>query len=370
MKFSKYLDKISVRVSKVLPMQLLGREDELRRLIYKVSGDEADFGEIEKQRIELSKRYVAVVCIFLILMVFFLANIFINRQEIVFEKDGKQYVSRSLAGELPKSLELVVKGESKREKLQKNVSFIVNPKGYIKKKQAEEEIRLHTAKKKNASEELKLKLYMIGAQDDKNYIELPKRAGSIKRLSWSSKKDRSYLIILFSGIVGLACVYTGRYEKLKKSEKKAMESVEQELVDFFNKLVLLINAGMVFTSAFEKTVEYAICSNSKSYFYNELAKISKKIKESNASIIIELKKFSKRTENKEFIRIVNVISDNINRGTELVKAMQTESELLAYQRRKTAEEKARIAETKLVIPLALQLLSLILITLAPAMLDM
>jgi type II secretion system protein F domain protein len=127
---------------------------------------------------------------------------------------------------------------------------------------------------------------------------------------------------------------------------------------------------MVFTSAFEKTVAYGSISNSQSYFYDELWKINQKSKESNASVIVELKKFSKRTENKEFIRVVNVISDNINRGTELVRAMQTESELLSYQRRKRAEERARVAETKLTIPLAMQLLSLILITLAPAMFDM
>ena len=248
--------------------------------------------------------------------------------------------------------------------------LLVNPKGYVKKQRKQEEKRLLAARRKSADDELKLKLYTIGATDDKDVIKLPKEAGSIKQLSWRSKKDRTYIVILIAGILGLVLVYAGRYERFKREEKKAAESVERELSEFFNKLVLLINAGMVFTSAFEKTVAYGSISNSQSYFYDELWKINQKSKESNASVIVELKKFSKRTENKEFIRVVNVISDNINRGTELVRAMQTESELLSYQRRKRAEERARVAETKLTIPLAMQLLSLILITLAPAMLDM
>ena len=369
-KLSNSLDEISKKISKVLPVRFTGQEEEFRRLLYKVCGDEADFSKIESHRSEICKRYFLILVIATLLITCFVINIVLDDEEIVFEKNGRQYVSRKIAEEVPKNLELVVSGKSKKEKIDKKVLLLVNPKGYVKKQREQEEKRLLEARRKSADDELKLKLYTLGATDDKDVIKLPKEAGSIKQLSWSSKKDRTYIVILIAGILGLVLVYAGRYERFKREEKKAAESVERELSEFFNKLVLLINAGMVFTSAFEKTVAYGSISNSQSYFYDELWKINQKSKESNASVIVELKKFSKRTENKEFIRVVNVISDNINRGTELVRAMQTESELLSYQRRKRAEERARVAETKLTIPLAMQLLSLILITLAPAMLDM
>lgn len=369
-KLSNSLDEISKKISKVLPVRFTGQEEEFRRLLYKVCGDEADFSKIENHRSEICKRYFLILVIATMLITCFVINIVLDDEEIVFEKNGRQYVSRKIAEEVPKNLELVVSGKSKKEKIDKKVLLVVNPKGYVKKQRKQEEKRLLAARRKSADDELKLKLYTIGAKDDRDVIKLPKEAGSIKQLSWSSKKDRTYIVILIAGILGLVLVYAGRYERFKREEKKAAESVERELSEFFNKLVLLINAGMVFTSAFEKTVAYGSISNSQSYFYDELWKINQKSKESNASVIVELKKFSKRTENKEFIRVVNVISDNINRGTELVRAMQTESELLSYQRRKRAEEQARVAETKLTIPLAMQLLSLILITLAPAMLDM
>lgn len=369
-KLSNSLDEISKKISKVLPVRFTGQEEEFRRLLYKVCGDEADFSKIESHRSEICKRYFLILIIATMLITCFVINIVLDDEEIVFEKNGRQYVSRKIAEEVPKNLELVVSGKSKKEKIDKKVLLLVNPKGYVKKQRKQEEKCLLAARRKSADDELKLKLYTLGATDDKDVIKLPKEAGSIKQLSWSSKKDRTYIVILIAGILGLVLVYAGRYERFKREEKKAAESVERELSEFFNKLVLLINAGMVFTSAFEKTVAYGSISNSQSYFYDELWKINQKSKESNASVIVELKKFSKRTENKEFIRVVNVISDNINRGTELVRAMQTESELLSYQRRKRAEERARVAETKLTIPLAMQLLSLILITLAPAMLDM
>ena len=369
-KLSNSLDEISKKISKVLPARFTGQEEEFRRLLYKVCGDEADFSKIESHRSEICKRYFLILVIATLLITCFVINIVLDDEEIVFEKNGRQYVSRKIAEEVPKNLELVVSGKSKKEKIDKKVLLLVNPKGYVKKQREQEEKRLLAARRKSADDELKVKLYTIGAKDDRDVIKLPKEAGSIKQLSWSSKKDRTYIVILIAGILGLVLVYAGRYERFKREEKKAAESVERELSEFFNKLVLLINAGMVFTSAFEKTVAYGSISNSQSYFYDELWKINQKSKESNASAIVELKKFSKRTENKEFIRVVNVISDNINRGTELVRAMQTESELLSYQRRKRAEERARVAETKLTIPLAMQLLSLILITLAPAMLDM
>ncbi len=369
-KIEEFLNEISKKVSTFLPDYATGKEEEFRRLLYKVSGEETDFSKIENQRLEVSKRYILVIGVALIWLSFTLLNIGLNQEVVVFEKDGKQYVNRNLAKEVPKSLELVVKGESEKEEINKKVSLVVNPKGYIRKKQKEDEIRLKKSKTKSAEEDLRLKLYQIAEKDDKNAVELPKNAGSIEKLLWNAEKDRSYLMIILLGIVGLAVVYLGRYDKFKKMERLANESVEKELAEFFNKLVLLLNAGLVFTSAFEKTVEYGASGADASYFYKELWKIKKKSEESNASIVIELKKFSKRTENKEFIRVVNVISDNISRGTELVPAMQTESELLSYQRRKRAEERAKIAETKLTIPLAMQLVSLILITLAPALLDM
>lgn len=363
--------RLSEALCRILPSRLLGSDEEYRRILYKVYGDEMNVEEIDREKLEISKKYLLIGVVSFILLSFMLLSVFLNEDKTILTKNGSQYISRDLAEDYPKTLQLVVKGRSEKEELDKEISVLVNPEGYLKKKKKEEEENFKRSKLKDAGEELKFQLYSIAAGDDKKYIKLPGEAGSIKNLTWTNKKDRSYMATIFVSVFLGLMVYKGRYNAFRKKEKLASESVERELAEFFSKMVLLINAGMVFTSAFEKTVEYGVAKDEKtSYFYGELLKIKKRIDETNLSIISELKKFSKRTENKEFIRIVNVISDNMQRGTELVKAMETESELISYQRKKRGEERARLAETKLTIPLAMQLLSLIIVTLAPALLDM
>lgn len=365
-----YLDKLAEKVCKILPDFITGEEGKFRMLLYKVYGEEMDATEVFKQKIYTSKLYLMVIFCFAILMVFTILNLYVNPNNIVFEKDGRQYVDRSIAGDMPKSVELRVKGSSKNEELNKEVAVTINPKGYIEKQKKKQEKDFKKSKKKKAFEELKMELYSIAGKDSKNFVALPKKAGSIDNLSWQGKKDRTYAVLMLLGLMFILIVFLGRYSKLKKIEKIANESVERELGEFFAKLVLLINAGMVFTSAFDKAIESGEAKGKENYFYSELKKIKRKMDETNSSAVTELKSFSKRTENKEFIRIVNVISENMERGTELVQAMETESALLSYQKKKRAEERAKIAETKLTFPLAMQLLSLILITLAPALLEM
>ena len=58
------------------------------------------------------------------------------------------------------------------------------------------------------------------------------------------------------------------------------------------------------------------------------------------------------------------------KGVNLTEKLESESDILWTQRKKIAEEKGRIAETKLTFPLALLLLVLILITAAPAIMEM
>ncbi|MEG0662665.1 MAG: hypothetical protein RR472_05245, partial [Anaerovoracaceae bacterium] len=63
-------------------------------------------------------------------------------------------------------------------------------------------------------------------------------------------------------------------------------------------------------------------------------------------------------------------TDNIHKGADLSGKLQRESESLWFNRKKYAEEKGRLAETKLTLPLVILLLVLVMITIAPAMMEM
>lgn len=73
---------------------------------------------------------------------------------------------------------------------------------------------------------------------------------------------------------------------------------------------------------------------------------------------------------RELMRVSNIINDNINKGVELTDKLQAESEILWLNRKKSCEEKGRLAETKMTLPLMLFLMVLIIITVAPALLEL
>ena len=70
------------------------------------------------------------------------------------------------------------------------------------------------------------------------------------------------------------------------------------------------------------------------------------------------------------MRFSAILADNIDKGSALAEKLTQESDMLWNLRKKRAEEKGRLAETKLTFPMVLQLLVVILITVAPAAFEM
>jgi tight adherence protein C len=73
---------------------------------------------------------------------------------------------------------------------------------------------------------------------------------------------------------------------------------------------------------------------------------------------------------RELTRFASIVSDNIDKGSALAEKLKSEGELVWKLRKKDAEEAGRLAETKMILPMTLTLLTLVMITMAPAMLDM
>ena len=101
----------------------------------------------------------------------------------------------------------------------------------------------------------------------------------------------------------------------------------------------------------------------------QLTQIGRAVRETNGSLCQELQQFAKRSGVKELIRISNILSDNLNKGTDLSEKLKQENSLLWLARKQQSEEKGRLAETKLTLPLMILLLVLIMMTIAPAMME-
>ena len=162
--------------------------------------------------------------------------------------------------------------------------------------------------------------------------------------------------------------YRSEKDKEKKEAQRKRNDIIRNLPAFGTKLELFLNCGMVYEDAMSKVID----GYSKE-FPNELSKLISDAKElsliSGRDEMEILGEKSRSLKIKELTRITAMIADSKYKGTELGEKLSREGEYLWQRRIKTAEENAKLAELKLSLPLALQLLSLIIITAAPAVIQ-
>ena len=211
------------------------------------------------------------------------------------------------------------------------------------------------------------------------YVRLPNKLENGLKVRWYIGRNDNTILFLFF-ILAVLFVYFKRYDQINKELKKTEESIIKDLPEFMNKIVLLLNAGLVVSSAISKIAKDYEAFNcgrelikdqrKKRYLYEELCEIQKRVNQSNTSLIKELKEFSQRSGVRELVRIIAVISDNWDKGSTMVEKLEGESELLWISRKKRAEERGKLAETKLTFPLMILLIVLIMVTIAPALMGM
>ncbi len=208
-------------------------------------------------------------------------------------------------------------------------------------------------------------------------VTLPDRLKTGEKITWSAAKRTNTAAIAFAMIVLAVFIYRNRFEPLEKMRKVRMDSVRRQLPEFVNRLVLLLGAGLVLSSAFERIVEESRQSAALAgdYFYMCMDGIYSKIKETNGSMEKEFRDFARSSEHsgegsRELMRISNIITDNISKGVELTDKLQSESETLWLSRKRSSEERGRLAETKLTMPLTVFLLVLVVVTVSPALLEL
>ena len=264
---------------------------------------------------------------------------------------------------------VTIKG--KNNTFEKKVSIALDPYG------AKKETKKKTHSEETGEEERigqELRSIISGFNDDsKNrQVLLPAKLKSGESIYWEQQADRNTVPILAVCILIMAALYKNRFRALEKRKQQERESVIRQLPEFVNRLVLLLNAGLVLSTAFERSVEESMeLSDTKDdYFYGKLREIYVNVKTVNGSMHRELREFARKSGIKELIRVANIICDNVSKGTGLTEKLQAESEILWMNRKKNCEERGRLAETKLTLPLVIFLLVLIVITIAPALLEL
>ncbi len=144
------------------------------------------------------------------------------------------------------------------------------------------------------------------------------------------------------------------------------EDIIMNLPFFINELLLLINSGVALSDAFYKTAKSY--ENDKGYFRGEIVKIAVNSKKSGDDMIAGFFRLARTAGVKELTRVAGFLIENRNRGTDMWDKLEELAEGLWEERKRLCLKKIKVAETKMSFPLGIMLLSLIIITSAPAML--
>ena len=295
----------------------------------------------------------------------------------IVESGGSIYIVRPAEDQDPDHLVLRAEVSDGDKVIEKKIDLTMDPYEKESSEEKQDDGDGEAAGKRNR-EAVEMELRGIASElnSDKavKKVKLPDSLASGEKISWEveDKSGSNGIAIMAVTVLTAFCIYKKRFSVLEQQRRLQRESVMRQLPEFVNRLVLLLNAGLVLTSAFEKSVEESFVEDSKGddYFYGKLREIYVLCTTTNASMHVEFRKMAKESGIRELMRVSNIISDNIRKGVELTGKLQAESELLWISRKKSCEEKGRIAETKLTLPLMIFLMVLIIITVAPALMEM
>jgi hypothetical protein len=213
----------------------------------------------------------------------------------------------------------------------------------------------------------------VNASEDGAALILPRAdAYGVRYRFYDGASDMHIPEILALAMFGLF-LYRSRYSSIDKRIKAARRSMIKDFPEFIDKLLLMLNAGLVVSEAISRiAADYELRKGfgKPRRLYEELAAIRQRVENTNASLSVELNLMASRSGVRELMRFASVVSDNLDKGSALAEKLKAEGELVWKLRKKDIEEAGRLAETKMILPMTLTLLVLILLTMAPAVLDM
>ncbi len=159
--------------------------------------------------------------------------------------------------------------------------------------------------------------------------------------------------------------------KIRKKEEQYREKILLELPHFINQLLLLLNSGMVLQEAMVTiALKYEESQSDNNSFATEYCEVYRKSISTGKNILFVFNEFCKESHIKELSRIAGILVDSDRKGTDLWDKLSSEGEELWRKRKQITLQKIKLSETKMSFPLGLLLFALIIITAAPAMMQM
>jgi len=226
---------------------------------------------------------------------------------------------------------------------------------------------------KDLGRSLQYMISEISNSTDGEVLSLPVKTNTGVKLSWKKQRDLGYLLLPPLIILFIFLVYRGRYIPIKNEVRRQRSEMKHDFPDFLAKLLLLLNAGLVVSSAVARIAEdyeQRKRPGEERPFYEELLEIKTRMKASGTTLVTEFSELAIRSDQREIMRFSAILSDNIDKGAKLSEKLAREEHTIRLLKKRSVEERARVAETKLTFPMSLELFSVIMITAAPAVMQM
>lgn len=205
-------------------------------------------------------------------------------------------------------------------------------------------------------------------------VRLPSELPDGTPLRWSAGgRSPGPLIVMipliYAALVVMMAASAAGEDRSAAEERKA---ILRGLPRFCNQLFLMMNAGLILSDAFDTiTGSYSGREGKEmSSFEADLADLREATCGHRISTAHVINEYAVRHDVKELIRISAILSENEKRGSDVIESLARESRYLWDERKIVARECGKAIDTKMSYPLGLLLILLIVITIAPALLNM
>ena len=313
---------------------------------------------------------IAVAIIGMILIPVDLAVSCLSDSGTIIKEDGELYMIRPGAGQAVRHFAMRAEVDDGAEVFGKKVDVSLSP--YSEEETEEEEAVPQMTKKETAEYELRSVIGSFNEDLSLEKVKLPTELRSGAEVKWNRERPSHTIMIVMLTMAVMMAICRKKYSDERKAKRRREESVRKQLPEFVNRLVLLLQAGLVLNTAFEKSVEECIGSPDRGsdYFCKQMGEIYEASHKTNASMTTLFRSFAKESGMRELLRLSNIMEDNLHKGAALNAKLEAESENLWIERKKICEEKGRLTETTMLLPLFMFLIALIMITAAPAIIEL
>ncbi|MBP3816526.1 MAG: type II secretion system F family protein [Firmicutes bacterium] len=207
-------------------------------------------------------------------------------------------------------------------------------------------------------------------QSQGDVLILPQQLGDDMTLSWKRNDNRmTWLLPMIFPPLILIFMYRGERDEIKQKDRREAEYIVSELPSFNNKLVLLLGSGLVYEESLRR-IAASVVEGESYVLPQKIKEVVKEAENTNKDATKILNEYARQKKISELKRVTTIIMDNQKMGTDLRSKLVLEGELLWDKRKKRAEELGKIAESKLTLPLGIMLISLLVVTAGPAMMQM